>query len=160
MHNKFNLEKELKIQTLFDSGLNPTEIAKKLGTYNTTIRRVLLRRGNTLKGISDTLKLVKGNPFTDNWETGGAYWTGFIAADGNIYENRIKVGLSPLDKNHLKSYLSFLDSGIKLLQESNPKGMTSCVVSFKSKSLAKWFTSVGITANKSKTIKVKDSIIG
>lgn len=33
-----------------------------------------------------------------------AYWFGFIAADGNIYNNKLQIGLAKKDKNHLEKF--------------------------------------------------------
>lgn len=39
-----------------------------------------------------------------------AYWLGFLAADGSIFENKLTVGLSTKDVEHLKALKSFLQS--------------------------------------------------
>ena len=39
-----------------------------------------------------------------------AYWLGFIAADGSVVDNTLKFMLKAEDDNHLKRFISFLDS--------------------------------------------------
>lgn len=39
--------------------------------------------------------------FFENINTLNSYWAGFIAADGNVYKNRITIRLSSLDRDHL-----------------------------------------------------------
>lgn len=37
------------------------------------------------------------------------YWVGFLLADGSFYDNRLKLGLSPKDSEHLYKFAKFID---------------------------------------------------
>lgn len=39
-----------------------------------------------------------------------AYWLGFIAADGNVYGNKLSIELNSKDEGHLKNFLEDLES--------------------------------------------------
>jgi len=60
---KFSKEKEESIISDYKAGLNTVEIAKKWNTYNTSIRRVLLRYGITLRSTKEVQRTVENNPF-------------------------------------------------------------------------------------------------
>lgn len=46
------------------AGQNAKAIATELGTYNTTIRRILLRNNISLRGVSEVNRIVKHNPLS------------------------------------------------------------------------------------------------
>ena len=60
---RFSREKEQSIISDYQMGLNTVEIAKKWNTYNTSIRRVLLRYGITPRTSKEANTRVKVNPF-------------------------------------------------------------------------------------------------
>lgn len=157
-HNSYSQKKVDLIIKLFTEGKNPTEIARELGTYNTTIRRVLLRNNFELLGPSETQATVKQNPFTTGKKAAN-YWIGFISGDGNIYENRVKIGLAPKDINHLEDYIKFLGYELNILTDTNGEGKETKVVQFKNKEIANWFRSIGIVENKSLTLQVSHKIL-
>ena len=74
-----------EIIKLYESGVSAKDIATKYGTYNTSIRRVLLRNNIKLRDSSEAQASVKTNPFAE-WETkeAAAYWLGYLAADGCV----------------------------------------------------------------------------
>lgn len=60
---KFNPEKELEILRMYREGRTQKQIADELSTYNTSIRRVLIRNGIIPKGNDKQQRLCKHNPF-------------------------------------------------------------------------------------------------
>lgn len=136
----------------FKSGKSVAKIAKDLGTYNTSIRRYLLRYGIIPRDQSEAQKVVDDSIFT-NLSEEAQYWVGFIAADGGIgnKENNIYLGTVEKDKNHLEKFSRFVNVPIKTVYNKK-----FCIneyrVNFRSKSLKKWFISIGITPVKSKTL--------
>lgn len=157
-HNSYSQHKVDQIIKLFLEGKNPTEIARELGTYNTTIRRVLLRNDFELLGPSQTQATVKKNPFITG-KKDASYWIGFISGDGNIYKTRVKIGLAPKDIDHLKDYIKFLSYELNILTDTNGEGKETKVVQFKNKRIANWFRSMGIVENKSLTLEVNPKIL-
>ena len=136
------------------NGRNAKSIANELGTYNTSIRRVLLRNNIVPRDPSEALKTVKDTIFTCMSEE-AQYWIGYIIADGTIGNNDNSISLSTVekDKDHLNRYSIF--TGVKIHKVLNKKfNLYEYRVSFRNKSLKKWFISQGITSNKSFNIKL------
>lgn len=55
---------EQNIINRYNEGASPKEIGVELGTYNTTIRRILIRNGITPQNCSERRRVVKAIPFT------------------------------------------------------------------------------------------------
>jgi hypothetical protein len=154
---KYSKDKELEIVRLHDLGTSPKTIADLMGTYNTTIRRILLRNGRELKGQSEALASVLVNPFEDLSLDSVQYWLGYICADGNISKdprNRINVS-SNLDPDHLDSYCEFVGQGTKVASYINKRySVMEYSVNFSNKKIKEFLVSLGITPNKSLDIKL------
>lgn len=148
---KFN---ESEIVKAYLEGKSPTEIAKDLGTYNTSIRRVLLRNGIIPRNQSEAQVKTK-NVFLDLYDPTVQYWLGFLAADGTIgnKEYLVALELQKKDLDHLQKYCNFLGITYKeiLYGKYNTVGYRA---SFKNKATNLFLKSLGITNNKSKTIKI------
>jgi hypothetical protein len=139
----------------YNKGNNTNLIAKELGTYNTTIRRILLRNNITLRNVSEANSKVKFNVFqTENEET--FYWFGFLAADGYVgnKENTIGLGLQEKDLDHLIKYSKYI--GVDVKSYKNKKfNVIEHKVYFKNKKINSFLKSIGITENKSNTLCLK-----
>lgn len=150
---KFNEEEIVK---LYLEGKNTVEIANMLSTYNTSIRRVLLRNNITLRSTSEVQAETK-NVFKDFEKEEVQYWLGFLSADGTIGNKEfvISLELQEKDLNHLLKFKEFI--GIKSLQTMKyPKiNKIGYRVSCKNKETNLFLKSLGITDNKSLTIKYK-----
>ena len=72
------------------SGRTQQNIAKELHTYNTSIRRVLLRNNIKIRSNSEIQRFVNYNPFP---KKENQYWVGLFAADSCITNNDIVLGL-------------------------------------------------------------------
>lgn len=107
---KFSKEKEQSIISDYKAGLNTVEIAKKWNTYNTSIRRVLLRYGITPRTIKEVLSTVKENPFKLGDQM-SEYFLGLLLTDGNIHHrknsNSVSVSLSLKDKEMVEKFRDF-----------------------------------------------------
>lgn len=158
VHNKYTHIKEQKIINLFLEGASPTEIAKLFNTYNTTIRRILLRNKFKLKTPSEAQTTVKNNPFEDLNSREVQYWLGMLISDGNLSDPiksnskyTIDLSLSEKDKNHLQKYIKFLNYDINLHSTKNKKYSTNMYsVRFGNKSIHSFLCSLGITPKKVK----------
>lgn len=149
---KYNEE---KIVEDYLKGKNTKEIADELGTYNTSIRRILLRNGVKVRTQSEAqAKTV--NVFKDLELEQVQYWLGFLAADGTIAkkENLIALELQKKDLEHLKKYCAFV--GISYKEIPYPKYNTvGYRAFFKNKEVKEYLMQLGITDNKSKTLEIK-----
>lgn len=92
---------------------------------------------------------VNFNPFLDLLNPDVQYWLGYLAADGNVYGNRVRI-YSNKDPNHLREYISFI--GVDLKLEKN--GKDNYCVSFCNRHVANYLIKLGITPNKSKTLSI------
>lgn len=105
---KFDKSKEEKIVNLYKSGYTQKEIAEMFDTYNTSIRRVLLRNNIVVKGNDKQQRLCKHNPFKkrDEWSE---YYIGLLLTDGNIDyssgRNRIRLSLNEEDGYLIEGFL-------------------------------------------------------
>lgn len=80
-----------------------------------------------------------------------AYWAGFIAADGCIYNNKLSMGLAEKDLFQMKELLNFLKSSAKITFNKKQK---SVGFSISSKKICKdLYNNFNITSNKSLTLK-------
>lgn len=105
---KFSKETELEMITLYKRGYTQKEIAEKYGTFNTSVRRVLVRNNIWLKGNDKQQRLCKHNPFRkhDEWSE---YYLGLLLTDGNIdyssKRKRIRLSLNGRDGYLIKQFL-------------------------------------------------------
>lgn len=93
--NRFPKEKELEIVNLYRKGMTQKEIGIKYNTWNTSIRRVLLRYNIIPRNESKTLRYCKHNPFKSykKHDEYTEYFLGLLLTDGCISyrekENRV-----------------------------------------------------------------------
>ena len=153
---KYTNQQVEEIIKLHSQGLNPKEIAVIFKTYNTTIRRILIREKIELKNQSQIKSVVKVNPFADLDNEEVQYWLGYIASDGNVGDKRNRINISTnLDPLHLEKYVNFLKYPIKILKYFNKKyEVYEYSVSFSNQEIKDYLVSLGLTPNKSKTLKI------
>lgn len=149
----------------YSKGRTAKEIAVELGTYNTTIRRILLRNNVVLRGVSETLDHMKGIiPFKEDTE-GANYFLGFIAADGNVasrswkyFKHSIRLNTC-LDPQILESYRKWAGITTKVQHKFHKIYNTpEYCVEFCSKPNWDYMNFIGITGNKSHSLKYKREI--
>ncbi len=149
---KFSKEKELSILSDYKSGLNTVEIAKKWNTYNTSIRRVLLRYGITPR-TSKEVQSIKINPFNIKEEK-SQYFLGLLLADGCIHHrkstNSVSISLSLKDKEMVEKFRDFICPKNKVSSVLQKKYNTFMfTVSIRSDIIASWLEQHGNFHNKS-----------
>lgn len=142
---------------------NATNIAKSLGTYNTTIRRILIRNNIKLRGNSEIFSVVKHNPFINLNCRDTMYFLGLLAADGNVSiansKYRILLSLHEKDIFLLEQYANFISKELKVKNyNNNTYNIKEYYVSFCNKNTALYLNSLGITPNKSKTLNINFEI--
>src|SRR5574344_124135 len=131
---KFSKEAELEMITLYNRGYTQKEIAEKFGTFNTSVRRVLLRYNIFLKGNDKQQRLCKHNPFKKNDEHSD-YYLGLLLTDGNIdyksKRNRIRLSLNEIDGYLIEEFLNWAAPQYKVtktLQKLNNSYMWSASI--------------------------------
>ena len=155
---KFTKQEELNIINLHKQGNSPTKIATLFNTYNTSIRRVLLRNNIKLKNNSESKVSIKENPFI-NYETDekAAYWLGYLIADGSISSGkggyRVIINTNK-DPEHLQKYAEWIGKSIHKYWNKTYNVWEYSVV-FYNKAIVEWFISIGVTPKKSLTLELK-----
>lgn len=157
---KFSEEKEKEIIRLYlEEGMNQKEIGKLYNTYNTSIRRVLERNNVPKRDKAHDRRSVNKNPFEDLSSKEVQYWLGYLAADGNVNDlsqknNRISLDTN-LDPEHLEKYRSFLGINKKIYKFWNKSHeLYEYSLAFSNRKVCEYLHEIGITARKSKTLKV------
>jgi hypothetical protein len=150
---KFNKEKEHSIVEDYLSGLNTVEIANKWNTYNTSIRRVLLRYGITPRTSKEVHSRVKVNPFKLGDEI-SEYFLGLLLTDGCVQHrkniNSVSITLALKDKEIVEKFRDFAcprNKVSKVLQKKYNTYMFS--TSVRSDLIANWLEEQGNFHNKS-----------
>lgn len=106
---------ENEIVTWYLNGSNTKEIANKLNTYNTTIRRILLRNNVKLRTVLDVARRYsRTDIFQKNLSRKEYYFLGMLITDGCISNNRITLGLKESDIDMLKKFAKFMGNNVKV----------------------------------------------
>lgn len=151
---KWNKEKEEQIIDMYNKGVSQKEIADYFNTYNTSIRRVLLRNNFEIRNNSDIQSYVKNLP-KDNLD----YWLGWLASDGCVHNGRVTLQVQEKDREVIENFKEYLGGrvNIKTLTHSVYKSK-HFRIDFKNKNIVKELLGLGITPNKSLTFNYKGKI--
>jgi intein/homing endonuclease len=155
--NEYSKEKVNYILEQYNMGRTQKDIAEELGTYNTTISRILKRNNITTRTTASELSIVKTNPFDNDDKD---YWIGMLAADGCITRNnsRIVLELQERDLEVMKQYKAFLRHDVSINTTKHYSGKVLYRVSFSNPDAVKFLNSIGITPRKSFSLKLDCSI--
>lgn len=84
-----------------------------------------------------------------------AYWLGFIAADGNIRKDflKLRIELNIKDKEHLEKFRSSIKGDMPIREWIREKNR-SCYIEINSKKICQDLFKYGITPNKSLTLEI------
>lgn len=146
MNTKFD---ELKIVEMYSRGLNTKQIAEIFNTYNTTIRRILVRHNVKLITTGERLRLVQNNPFKSSEEYSD-YFLGMLIADGCIHKNTITLGLKEEDIYMLDKFAKFCSPNLnvyKYFHTAHQKFQYQ--VSFRHQEICNWLQTKANFINKS-----------
>lgn len=153
--NSIQGNEELILQ-LYSEGKTQQEIAKQLGTYNTSIRRVLLKHNIPLRSNSEIQRLCKDNPFKDGDEY-SEYFLGMLLTDGCITKctkstrnYSIVLSLSEIDSDLVEKYRNWISPETKIskiYQKINGSYMYS--VSISNPEVEQWLREHGEFTDKS-----------
>lgn len=157
---KFSSEKEKAIIELYKQGKSQKEIGTMFNTFNTSIRRVLLRNNICLRGNDKVQRLCKHNPFRKNDEY-SEYFLGLLLTDGCISSNRTKtsksinLSLSEIDGYIVETFRDWVSPNSKIskvLQKRNNSFMYS--FNFTNIETEEWLNRKGNFKNKSYKCKI------
>lgn len=152
---RFTEDEKLEILNLYKSGMNTVILSNRFNTYNTSIRRILLRNNIIIRTVGFDQRFVKNNPFIDITNSNVQYWIGLLATDGCITNNSIVLQLKEEDKYILEEYCKFLGSSIKVNTYYNKKyNIVEYYVKFKNPHVQKTLIEYGITPRKSFTLSL------
>lgn len=139
----------LNIAALYLTGYTSTYIAQKYGMSGVYIRYLLKK--NKIQIRSQRKDYFNENYFENINSEEKAYWLGFLYADGNVYNNSIRIELIARDKDHLEKFLTCVNSSSKLYYR---KSKDSFKISLFSPKMAQDLAKLGCLPNKSRIIKV------
>lgn len=150
MAKRYSKEDELKIVRMYKEGINTVEIANLFNTYNTTIRRILIRNNIKLISISERLRKVEPNHFDDYLDPEVQYWIGVLAADGCLTNGNLVLAVK--DEEWVTQFRNFLNPSINI--NLDPHEIWR--VSVRCKGLNSRLTELyNLTENKSLDLKLK-----
>ena len=162
---RFSEETEKEIISLYENGMCQKDIATKLHTYNTSVRRVLLRNNVIIRDIGKVNRLCKHNPFKRNDEL-SEYFLGLLLTDGCLQNKRgrngircINLSLKAEDDYLVKTFRDWASPNTKLSYIKSKKyGTYMCSCSFTNEEANNWLVRKGQFYNKSYNCKIYCSI--
>lgn len=148
---------EIEICKSYNAGSSLREIAVFYQVDKGTIKRKLIKNDIKLRSLSEANRIYffDENLFHNIDSHEKAYWLGFIAADGNVCNNTLKIGLSSKDIKHLEKFRLFLKSNHPIHiyhPKIKNKIYESCEFSVRSAQVIADLLRLNITSNKSKTL--------
>lgn len=144
---------EIKLMIQDYDTLSITKIAQKNNVSKDVIKRIFKENKIKIKNFTEVRAFVKVNPFLNLLDPEVQYWLGWLATDGNISRYSIKLNLT--DKSIIENFAKFC--GLTHINEYRPKKLTESImyrVQFSNKNIAEYLINLGITRNKSETLKL------
>lgn len=133
---------------MYKEGYTQKHIADVLGTYNTTIRRILIRNNVSLRSNKEIQKRINTEEI-DETSNEFMYFIGLASADGNIYKDRFTLGFKESDKDHLIKVMKIIKANSNI-HTYNKKGTNFYFSEFKvsSKELCNILKKYAVFVNK------------
>jgi transcriptional regulator with XRE-family HTH domain len=162
---------QLEVCRRYLAGESTYALAREFGVSDGTIGKVLTQRGVQKRTASEVHRRYScDHSFFDTIDTEvKAYWLGFVAADGNVYNNILKIALSSRDREHLVRFKGDLHSDHPIsnyVATTKPPGskkakiMTVSSVSISSPQLTGGLAAYGIVPRKTFTNRWPDFLPG
>jgi hypothetical protein len=149
---------EQEIITLYNEGVSLRDLAKKYNVDKGVIKKRLIKHNIKLRTLSEANRIysLDENIFHKIDSHEKAYWLGFIASDGSIYNNSLKIGLSFKDFAHLEKFRAFLKAEHPIhtyYPIVKGKKYKSCEFSIRSDVMIADLLKLNIGTNKSMTLE-------
>ena len=155
MSKKFNKQKEQQIIEMYNKGISQKDIATYFNTFNTSIRRVLLRYNIKIRSNSELFRIVNRDIFSNLDCTETNYWLGMLATDGCVTKKAsIVLDLHKNDKYLLEQFIEFTKAPLNLTKTTHYTGIESYRVYFTNYDCVNTLEKYGITRRKSLTLKL------
>ncbi|EJT5937256.1 hypothetical protein N2W52_002024 [Clostridium perfringens] len=144
-----------KAINLYKSGYSLTKASKEVGIGRQALTIEAKRLGIEIINKQNLVR-VDESKFEKIESEEQAYWLGFLYADGNIYGNRVELGLKQDDIEHLKKFKNFMKFNGEVKSKViklNGKTYNSCRISFNSKKVADDLKNLGCVPKKSLVLR-------
>ena len=122
-------ETEVGIVEFYTSEIKPSRkaTAEKFGVIPACVTKVLQRNNIKMKTIVEANQVSRKYKVDFDFfkyidSERKAYWLGVLAADGCVYKQRLVVGLSRVDREHLVLFLKDLNSTYPIIDYINNRG--------------------------------------
>lgn len=155
---KYSKEKEKEIIRLYtEENKNTNEIAKVFNTYNTTIRRILLRNGIELRSYGVAQQKVSLQDITSKEGTQDFdYFLGLLATDGCVTGNRIVLDFSEANKELLNYWNEFLGNKCNINCSIHKVfKVPQYRIAFRNTEVTEYLATFGIIPNKTFDLELK-----
>lgn len=138
----------------YKAGKSQLALADELNTYNTIIRRILLRHNVALRPQHVVRRTLTHNPFNGTFDAN--YYLGYIAADGCVHANSNRITLSSNnDPQMMYKFASWLGK-VRVSKYTNTKyNVIEYSVRVRDKEVHAYLISLGLTPAKSLTLEYK-----
>lgn len=146
---------EAEIIVLYQQGLSASDIVTRYPIHDQTVYNILERHGIKRRTRSEAVRTYARNEHAfdiiDTEEA--AYWLGFIAADGNVSNGRLRIGLSTKDANHLRKFATWISPDRPIYTGTNNLGRPVSTIEIGSQHLADTLAQHGIVPRKTYLMK-------
>ncbi|MGZ6356177.1 MAG: LAGLIDADG family homing endonuclease [Ktedonobacteraceae bacterium] len=138
----------------YQNGESSEKLAREYGISGAAVRGLLERRGIARRNsvLAARRYICNHTFFASINSEEKAYWLGFIAADGYVDSNHLKVELSSVDRDHLVRLATSLDSSHPVIDQIQRK-YPSSTLSIYSAELCADLLKQGITPRKTFTLQ-------
>ena len=152
---KLSRSQEAEIITLYEQGLSASQIAGGYVIEDQTVYNILERHGVPRRSLSEAKIIYARNEHAfDEIDTeAAAYWLGFIAADGNVSNGRLRIGLSTKDIGYLRKLARWLSPDRTIYTSMNSLGRPVSTLEIGSQYLVEALSSYGIVPRKTYVMK-------
>jgi transcriptional regulator with XRE-family HTH domain len=141
---------QLEICRRYSAGESTYDLAREFGVSDGTIGKVLTQHGVQKRSASEVhRRYCCDHSFFDSVDSEAkAYWLGFIAADGNVYKNIVKIGLSARDRDHLLRFKADIKSDHPITDYTSTTGVSVSAVEISSPQIAEALAQHGVVPRK------------
>ena len=147
---RLSQEQEEHIVAFYQQGLPVSRISNQHGINDQTVYNILERNGIKRRSKSTAAISYPRNEHAfdviDNEEA--AYWLGFIAADGNVSNGRLRIGLSTRDADHIRKFSKWIAPDMPIYIGTNNLGRPITSFDMGSKYLVETLNTFGIIPRK------------
>ena len=157
---KLSHAQEEDVLVFYQQGLPASKIASRYSIEDQTVYNILERNGVNRRSTSEATITYPRNEHAfdviNNEEA--AYWLGFIAADGNVSNGRLRIGLSTKDVDHVRKFSKWLAPDMPIYTGTNNLGRPVSTFDMGSKHLVETLGTYGIVPRKTYVMKHLPSI--